>query len=57
MRPRFLLDEHINRAIQRQLRRRHHQIAVMAVGDPEAPPAGTLDPAILVWLATWVYLS
>ena len=48
--PRFLLDEHINRAIQRQLRRLDVKIEVLAIGDPGAPPAGTSDPDILIWL-------
>ena len=56
MKPRFLLDEHVNRAIQRQLRRLDRQIDVLAIGDPEAPPTGTLDPDILVWLETHGYL-
>jgi len=50
MRPRFLLDEHVNRAVQRQLRRRSVEVVVLAIGDPEAPPAGTSDPDLLVWL-------
>ena len=33
MKPRFLLDEHINRAIQRQLRRVDHNLEVIAIGD------------------------
>lgn len=48
--PRFLLDEHINRAIQRQLRRWDARIEVLAVGDPGAPPSGTPDPEILGWM-------
>jgi hypothetical protein len=50
MKPRFLLDEHVNRAIQRQLRRLDAQIGVLAIGDPGAPPTGTSDPDILIWL-------
>lgn len=50
MKPRFLLDEHVNRAIQRQLRRLDPEIDVLAIGDPEAPPAGTPDPDILNWM-------
>jgi hypothetical protein len=49
-RPRFLLDEHIPQTVQRQLRRWNPGIEVLAVGDPEAPPAGSSDPAILVWI-------
>jgi Domain of unknown function (DUF5615) len=56
VKPRFLLDEHVNRAIQRQLRRLANQIEVLAIGDPEAPPTGTLDPEILVWLESHGYL-
>jgi hypothetical protein len=56
VKPRFLLDEPVNRAIQRQLRRWDRQIEVLAIGDPEAPPAGTLDSEILVWLETHGYL-
>lgn len=47
---RFMLDEHVNPAIQRQLRRLDPQIEVLAVGDDEAPSTGTLDPDLLVWL-------
>ena len=50
MRPHFLLDEHVNRAVQRQVRRRSVELVVLAIGDPEAPPAGTSDPDLLVWL-------
>lgn len=50
MKPRYLLDEHVNRAIQRQLRRLDPQIDVLAIGDPDTPPAGTSDLDILGWL-------
>ena len=50
MKPRFLLDEHVNHAIQRQLRRLDAQIEVLAIGDPHAPSVGILDPDILGWL-------
>ncbi len=56
MKPRFLLDEHVNRAIQRQLRRLDVRIEVLAVGDPGAPSAGTPDPALLVWLEKEGYI-
>jgi hypothetical protein len=49
-RPRFLLDEHVNRAIQRQLQRRDIQIEVLAVGDPGVPPSGSPDRDILIWI-------
>ncbi|MFN3761866.1 MAG: DUF5615 family PIN-like protein [Anaerolineae bacterium] len=47
---RYLLDEHIPRAVQRQLRRRDLQIEVLTVGDPGAPSSGTPDPEILAWI-------
>ena len=50
MKPRFLLDEHINRAIQRQLRRHDVTIEILAIGDPGAPETGTLDPGLLDWI-------
>ena len=50
MRPRFLLDENMDRAIQRQLQRLNSEIDVRLVGDAEAPPRGTPDPDILTWM-------
>ncbi len=55
-RPRFLLDEHIPRAVQRQLRRRDMRVEVLAVGDPGAPPSGTPDPEILEWIEEHGYI-
>jgi len=48
--PRFLLDEHVNRATQRQLRRWNPMLEVLGVGDQGAPPPGTSDPDILRWI-------
>ena len=56
MKPRFLLDEHINSAIQRQLCRLESQIEVLRIGNPDAPPIGTADPDILVWLEQEDYI-
>ena len=56
MKVRFLLDEHVNRAIQRQLRRMDRSIEVLAIGEADAPPAGTSDPDLLVWLEKEGYL-
>jgi len=50
MKPRFLLDEHINRAIQRQLRRQNPNLEVLAIGDPGAPSGGISDPDLLNWI-------
>jgi hypothetical protein len=49
MKPCFLLDEHVNHAVQRQLRRLDARIDVLAIGDSGAPPPGTSDPDILGW--------
>jgi hypothetical protein len=56
MKPRFLLDEHVNQAIQRQLRRRDAQIEVLVIGEPGAPPTGMSDPDILGWLEEHGYI-
>lgn len=46
---RLLLDEHMNRAVQRDLRRRSPELTVWRVGDIGAPPKGTPDPDLLNW--------
>ena len=46
MKPQFLLDEHLSRAIQEQLREMH----VRLIGDADVPPLGTPDPDILMWV-------
>ncbi len=51
MKPKFLLDEHLDSAIQRQLRRLDFRIEVLRIGDDHAPPRGTYDPDILTWAA------
>jgi len=53
---RYLLDENVNRAIQRQLRRLDPNIEVIAVGEPGAPPAGSPDPEILEWIEKHGYI-
>ncbi|OQX25797.1 MAG: hypothetical protein BWK80_13795 [Desulfobacteraceae bacterium IS3] len=50
MKPCFLLDENINKSIQRQLCRMGQNIKVLAVGDTDAPPKGTSDPELLLWM-------
>ncbi len=54
--PRFLLDEHVPRAIQSQLLRLDARIDVLAVGQPLAPPKDTLDPDILAWIEKTGYI-
>lgn len=44
MKPRFLLDENVNRAVQRQLQRLDREIEVLGIGDEGAPAAGSADP-------------
>jgi hypothetical protein len=50
VKPRFLLDEHINPAIQRQLHRLAPTLGVLIIGQSDAPPKGTSDPDLLIWL-------
>jgi hypothetical protein len=51
----YLLDEHIPPAYRVQMLRRAEALAVAeeftvwAIGDPDAPTKGTLDPEILCW--------
>lgn len=47
---RFLIDENTPHAIGDQLRRRRSNLVILAVGDENAPPLGTADPDILLWL-------
>ena len=56
MKPRFLIDEHVNRAIQKQLRRFQPDIEVLAIGDPGAPAVGTPDSEILIWIEKHGYI-
>jgi hypothetical protein len=46
---RYLLDEHIDPAIRTQILRAAPDLEVWIIGDPGAPPRGTLDPDILIW--------
>lgn len=54
--PRFLLDEHVPHALQSQLLRLDADIDVIAVGQPQAPPKGMLDPDILLWIERTGYI-
>ena len=45
----YLLDENVNDSLRKGLHARHPEIVVWRIGDPAAPPIGTLDPAILAW--------
>ncbi len=46
---RYLLDEHIAPSYRAQLLRAAPDLVVWLIGDPGAPPRGTLDPEILIW--------
>lgn len=46
----FLLDEHVPLMIQAQLERTEPELRVHAIGDSHAPPKGTSDPDILLWI-------
>nr|VFJ90836.1 MAG: hypothetical protein BECKH772A_GA0070896_1002412 [Candidatus Kentron sp. H]VFJ91863.1 MAG: hypothetical protein BECKH772B_GA0070898_1002210 [Candidatus Kentron sp. H]VFJ98527.1 MAG: hypothetical protein BECKH772C_GA0070978_1002211 [Candidatus Kentron sp. H] len=50
MERRYLIDENTTPALGDQLRRRQPALEVMSVGDESAPPKGTLDPDILLWI-------
>jgi hypothetical protein len=47
---RFLLDENMPLALRVQLLRREPALQVHVVGHPGAPPKGTPDPDLLVWI-------
>lgn len=52
----YLLDENVSPVYQTQLLQRSSSLAVLVVGDTDAPSKGTLDPEILCWLRTTVAL-
>lgn len=52
----FLVDENVPPLIATQLRLREPNIAAVAVGQKTAPPKGTLDPEILLWLEAHNYV-
>jgi hypothetical protein len=43
------MDENVNPIYTNQLRRRASDLIIRAVGEPDTPPQGTLDPEILIW--------
>ena len=46
---RYLVDENLGNTLVAALRERDPDLEIWRVGDPGAPPLGTLDPEILVW--------
>lgn len=45
----YLMDENVNPVYINQLRRRKPDLVIRAVGEPDTPLKGTLDPEILIW--------
>ena len=45
----YLLDENVDPKYKTQMARRNPEICMWVVGEPAAPPRGTLDPEILDW--------
>ncbi|QSJ18004.1 DUF5615 family PIN-like protein [Nostoc sp. UHCC 0702] len=45
----YLLDENVDHSYKIQLIRRNRELVIWVVGEPSAPPRGTLDPEILYW--------
>ncbi len=50
MKVRFLLDENLSPRLALALRRTYPEMDVLRVGDPDAPPLGTSDPSILLFV-------
>ena len=45
----YLMDENVNPVYINQLRRRKPDLVIRAIGEPDTPLKGTLDPEILTW--------
>jgi len=52
----FLLDENLSEVIGEALHSRDSSIPVRVIGDGIAPPTGTEDPDILVWLEEYGFV-
>ncbi len=50
MKVRFLLDENLPPKLKLAVQRFNPDIDIIRVGEPEAPPLGTLDPELLNYL-------
>ena len=48
----YLLDENVGRSLSTALKRHSSELIVWRIGEPGAPPRGTLDPEILLWCET-----
>jgi hypothetical protein len=49
----YLVDENVNPAYPRQLRRKKPDLTIRVIGETATPSRGTLDPEILVWCETY----
>ena len=56
MQIKYLMDENLDPIYQIQLRRKEPDLVVWAIGDPNTPPKGTLDPAILLWCEKYNFI-
>lgn len=56
MQIKYLMDENLDPRYQIQLRRKEPNLVVWAVGDPNTPPKGTLDPDILLWCERYNFI-
>lgn len=45
----YLLDENVDPIYKLGLSKKEFDLIVWAVGEPNCPPRGTLDPEILLW--------
>jgi len=53
---RYLLDEHVDRAVAVGLRNRATDLVVWRIGDPGGPPRGTQDPEVLTWCEAHAFI-
>jgi Domain of unknown function (DUF5615) len=56
MQIKYLMDENLAPIYQIQLRRKEPDLVVWAIGDPNTPPKGTLDPDILIWCEKYDFI-
>lgn len=52
----YILDENVDKVYIRQFRQRNSNLMMWVVGDPGAPPRGTLDPEILCWCEEYNFI-
>ena len=49
MKLQYLMDENVDPVYIKELRRRYPDLVIWAIGEPNTPSKGTLDPEILIW--------